>query len=135
MAAALALQKAVFDTLTDDATLTSKVSEVFDGFPDFEKTPVKFPFITIGDSNSNSFTAFEHMGEEVFFNIHIWSRYKGFKEGLEITADVQRLLAQKEITVDGFGDVGCFFESSDTTRDVDGITRHIILRYRFLIQH
>lgn len=135
MAAGLALQKAVFDKLNGDADLTSKVSEVFDGFPDFEKTPVKFPFITIGDSNSNPFVAFEHMGEEVFFNIHIWSRYKGFKEGLEITADIQRLLAQQELEVEDFGQVSCFFDSSDTLRDVDGITRHIILRYRFLIQH
>jgi hypothetical protein len=135
MAAGLALQKAVFDKLNNDPALSSKISEVFDGFPDFEKTPVKFPFITIGDSNSNPFTSFEHMGEEVYFNIHVWSRYKGFKEGLEITADIHRLLAHQELSVDEFGQVGCFFESSDTTRDTDGITRHLILRYRFLIQH
>jgi hypothetical protein len=135
MGAQLALQQAVYELLTDDPQLSSKVSEVYDGFPDLEKNPAKFPFITIGDTNSNPFTAFEHMGEEVFFTIHIWSRYKGFKEALEITADIQRLLAQQELTVDGFGQVASYFDSSDTMRDVDGITRHVVLRYRLLIQY
>lgn len=135
MGAALALQQAVFERLTGDTALMAKVSEVYDGFPDLERNPAKFPFITIGDTNSNSFNTFEHMGEEVFFSIHIWSRYKGYKEGLEITGDIQRLLPQQTLEVSGFGDVPCYFDSSDTMRDVDGITRHIILRYKFHIQH
>lgn len=135
MGAALALQQSVYELMTGDTSLMAKVSQVYDGFPDLEKNPAIFPFITFGDTNSNSFVTFEHPGEEVFFTIHIWSRYKGFKEGLEITADIQRLLAQQDVTVDGFGQVASYFDSSDTMRDVDGITRHIILRYRFQIQY
>lgn len=135
MAAALSIHKTVYELLTSDASLSSKVSEIYDGFPNLEQTPAKFPFITFGDSNSNPFTTFEHAGEEIFFTIHIWSRYKGFKETLEITSDIQRLLSQQDIEVEGLGVVGCFFDSSDTMRDVDGITRHVILRYRFLIQY
>jgi hypothetical protein len=135
MSAALNIHKTVFDLLTGDASLSSKVSEIYDGFPNLQETPVKFPFITFGDSNSNQFASFDHPGEEVFFTIHIWSRYKGYKEALDITADIQRLLNQQDIDVDEFGKVGCFFDTSDTMRDVDGITRHVILRYRFMIQY
>lgn len=131
MSAQLAIQEAVYDLLTNDALLTLKVSGVFDSHPE----PQRFPYITIGDGYSNDFLAFERMGEEVFFNVHIWSRYKGFKESHEIAADVNRLLAQQHVDVGSFGEVPCFFDASETLRDVDGITRHVILRYRFLIQH
>jgi hypothetical protein len=131
MSAQLAIQEAVYDLLTNDDSLISKVRGVFDAHPQ----PQAFPYITIGDGYSNDFLAFERMGEEIFFNVHVWSRYKGFKEGLEIAADVNRLLAQKHVDVGSFGEIPCFFDSSETLRDVDGITRHIILRFRFLIQH
>jgi hypothetical protein len=135
MSAALALQEAVYKRLKDSAALSAKISEVHDGFPNQETNPSKFPFITIGDANSVPFNSFQHPGEEVYFDIHIWSRYKGFKEGLEITGIVQSLFNQQEMEVTDFGRVSIFLESTDTMRDTDGITRHIILRYRFIIQY
>lgn len=135
MSAALALQEAVYNTLINDTSLSAKVSSVYDGFPDQQKNTVKFPFISLGDTNSVPFTHFEHMGEEIYMSIHIWSRYKGFKEGQDIAGDVQRLFAQQEIEVTGFGTVPCFFETADTIRDSDGITRQLQLRYRFKIQY
>ena len=135
MSAGLAIQQTVYEILTADVPLTSKISKVYDGFPDLSKEAVKFPFISIGDTNSNPFVQFEHMGEEIFMTIHIWSRYKGYKEGQQIVGDVQRLLAQQELTVDGFGAVSSYFDSSDTMRDEDGITRHLMVRYRFQIQY
>lgn len=131
MSAQLAIQQAVYELLSSDSDLSAKVSGVFDAHPD----PQKFPYITLADGYSNQYTAFEHMGEEVFFNVHIWSRYKGFKEAQEISADVNRLLAHQHIAVDEYGEVASFFDSSETLRDIDGLTRHLILRYRFLIQH
>lgn len=131
MSAPLAIQEMMFRKLTGDAVLIAKVSGVFDAHPE----PQVFPYVTIGDGYSNPFVQFERMGEEVYCNIHIWSRYKGFKESQEISADIQRLLAQKEHDVNGFGIVACYFDTSETMRDADGITRHVILRYRFLIQH
>jgi cytochrome c556 len=131
MSAPLAIQQMIFSKLTGDAGLTVKISGVFDAHPE----PQVFPYVTLGDGYSNPFVQFERMGEEVYCNIHIWSRYKGFKESQEISADIQRLLAQQEHEVDEFGTVACYFDTSETMRDVDGITRHVILRYRFLIQY
>ncbi len=131
MSAPLAIQEAVFGLLSNDALLIAKISGVYDSHPE----PQKFPYITIGDGYSVPFVSFDHMGEELYINVHIWSRYKGFKEGQEISADVQRLLAQKHIDVPDFGSVACFFDATETIRDTDGITRHLILRYRLLIQY
>lgn len=131
MSAQLSIQETVFNLLDSDAELNLKIKGVYDAHPN----PQEFPYITIGDGYSNSYSTFDRPGEEVFFNIHIWSRYKGFKEGQEISADVHRLLSQQHIDVGDFGTVACFFEASETLRDVDGITRHIILRYRLLIQN
>jgi hypothetical protein len=131
MSAQLAIQEMFYDLLKNDAQLSSKISGVFDAHPE----PQKFPYITIGDGYSNQFTTFNRMGEEVFFNVHVWSRYKGFKEGHEISSDIFRLLAQQHLDIPSFGSVACFFESSETLRDIDGITRHLILRFRLLIQN
>lgn len=131
MSAQLAIQQQIFELLGGDSSLSAIISGVFDSHPD----PQKFPYITIGDGYSNDYTSFDRMGEEVFFDIHVWSRYKGFKEAQEITGHINRLLAQQNIEVDGFGTVGCYFNTSDTLRDPDGITRHIILRFRLLIQY
>ena len=131
MATGLALQQTVYQLLNSDPQLKAKISGVYDGFPKH----TNFPFITLGDSNSNPFVTFGHLGEELYMTIHVWSRYKGYKEGLQIVADIQRLLGQQNIYVSGFGTVGSFFDSSDTLREEDGITRHLMLRYRFIIQH
>lgn len=131
MSAQLAIQQTIYELLSADTELTGKIGGIYDGFPQHEP----FPYITLGDGTSTPFATFEHMGEEVFINIHIWSRYKGFKEGLEISRDIHRMLSQQNIQVADFGTVGSYFDSSDTLRDPDGITRHFILRYKFIIQH
>jgi hypothetical protein len=131
MSAQLAIQETIFQLLSNDVALTTKISGVFDSHPD----PQVFPYVTIGDGYANSFSTFDRVGEEVYSNVHVWSRYKGFKESQDIAQDVHRLLSQKHVDVDGFGTVACFFEASDTLRDSDGITRHLILRFRFIIQH
>lgn len=131
MSAGLAIQQSVYQLLRNDNLLKAKISGVYDGFPDHEK----FPYITIGDTNSTPFVTYGHMGEELYMTVHIWSRYKGFKQGQEIVKDVQRLLAQQHLTASGYGTVASYFDSSDTMREDDGITRHLMLRYRFQIQH
>lgn len=131
MSASLAIQKAVFDRLKGNSFINTKTTGVSDGFPEQKA----FPYITIGDANVNPFTSFGHFGEEVFLSVHIWSRYKGSKEALEIGGKVIELLAHQQLTVTGFGSVPAFFESSQMIVEDDGITRHLFHRYRFIIQH
>jgi hypothetical protein len=125
------IQQAIYSRLTGDATLMGKITGVFDQVP--ENQP--FPYVTIGEYTSVPFRTMTRFGEEVTVTLHIWSQYNGFKEALDILDDMNRLLADKEdITVTGYDLVACFYEFSETLRDPDGMTRHVPVRYRFIVQ-
>lgn len=129
--ALLEIQKAVYAKLTGDATLMSKVTGVFDAVPQNQA----FPYIVIGDATE---VPWDHMGgkrgHETTMALHIWSRYNGFAEALGILADVNRLLDRAALAVTGFATVQCAYEWSTTLRDPDGITRHVPVRYRLLVE-
>lgn len=126
-----AIQQAIYSRLVNDAALMSMVTGVFDHVPEGQA----FPFITIGEGTSVPFRTQTRFGEEVTVTMHIWSRYKGFAEALEILSELNRLLADKEIPVPGFGTAISMYEFSETLRDPDGVTRHVPVRYRFVILH
>lgn len=128
--AAFPIQQSIYGKLTGDAELMNKIKGVFDDVP--ENQP--FPYITIGEMTSGPFRTFSRFGEEITIMLHIWSRYKGFKEASEILADMNRLLADQALEVPGYDVVACFYEFSQTMRDEDGITRHIPVRYRIQLE-
>lgn len=124
------IQQAVYDILKADSVLMGKVSGIYDEVP----TNSVFPYITLGEMTSIPYRAFSVFGEETTVTLHIWSRAKGFKESAAILSDVNRLLADTEITVAGYEIASCSYEFSETLRDEDGITRHIPVRYRIQLQ-
>lgn len=131
MSALPVIQQAIYSRLTGDSVLMSKVTGVFDYVPDNQT----FPYITIGEATSAPYRTFSRFGEEVTVTCHIWSRYDGFKEALDILADMNRLLADRDdLSVTGYDLICCFFEFSETMRDPDGITRHVVARYRLIVQ-
>lgn len=128
--AAFPIQQAIYNILTNDAILMSKVKGVYDEVPETQA----FPYITIGEMTSGPFRTFSRFGEETTITLHIWSRYRGFKEAALILDDMNRLLADKEVAIPGFDVVACYYEFSETLRDPDGQTRHIPVRYRIQLQ-
>lgn len=124
------IQTAIYNTLTSDSTLMSKITGVFDNVPDNQP----YPYITIGEANSTSFRTFSRFGEEVFISLHIWSQYAGFKEANDILNDMNRLLADQMLTTTAWDTIACFYDFSETLRDPDGLTRHVVVRYRILTQ-
>jgi Protein of unknown function (DUF3168) len=126
----LPIQQAIYNRLTGDSVLMAKVTGVFDYVSDNQA----FPYITIGEATSNPFRTFSRFGEEVTVTLHIWSRYDGSKEALEILNEMNRLLADQDLAVTGYDTVACFYEFSETLRDPDGITRHLVVRYRIITQ-
>jgi hypothetical protein len=124
------IQKAIYTTLTSDSALMAKITGVFDNVPDNQP----YPYITIGEATSSRFRTFSRFGEEVFITLHIWSQYAGFKEANDILNDMNRLLADQNLTTSGWDTISCFYDFSETLRDSDGVTRHIVVRYRILTQ-
>jgi hypothetical protein len=125
------IQQAIYNRLTGDSALMTKVTGVFDYVPDNQA----FPYVTLGEATSNPYRTFSRFGEEVTITCHIWSRYDGFKEALDILNEMNRLLADKDdLSVTGYDLICCFYEFSETLRDPDGITRHVPVRYRLVVQ-
>ena len=120
------LQKAIYDTITGDATIMALITGVYDS-PTLN-TP--YPYITIGECTSVPWRNHSHPGEEITVTIHIWSNYEGFKEALDINKRLNQLLGDQDLTVTGWNCVKSWFDFSDTIRDPDGVVRHVVARYR-----
>lgn len=130
MSALLSIQQAIYQILTADTTLMTKITGVFDQAPQDQA----FPYVTIGEATSSPFRTMSRFGEEITITLHIWSQYHGFKESNEILAELNRLLADQDLTVTGYDVVSCMYDFSETLRDPDGITRHVPVRYRIIVQ-
>lgn len=123
------LQKAVYDTLTNDSTLMSKISGVFDYVP----TDQAYPYVTIGDITGTEEDTFTSNVGNLTILVHIWTQAPGslgFADAQAIKADVNRLLHRKTLT----GGISGWFETSQQITDPDGVTRHMPCRYRFYVE-
>lgn len=130
------VQKMIYDTLTGDAQLMSRVTGVFDFVPD----NFDYPYVVIGRFNAGPFDTYVRMGQTLNPIIHVWSRrefpnqYQGMKQAELIMDDILRLLALQTIAIDDWYDVGIWFDYSDLMVEPDGITQHGIIRFRMLVQ-
>lgn len=128
-----AVQKALIDTLSVDATLVTLMGgtvRIFDVVPPL----TNFPYLTIGDDqtldegNLCEPDIFEH-----FSTIHVWSRSTtiGRKEAKDIAGRVREVL--KTLTVTGFDVRSSTCERLDHLRDPDGLTAHSIVTQRLIL--
>lgn len=124
------LQTAVYTELTGDEALMSMISGVFDDVLDGQA----FPYVTIGDAAETPWSTFGRSGADDVLTIHIWSQANGFKEALQVLDRLNALLDSDELTVGGHVHVGTLYEGAETLRDPDGITRHVVARYRVYVQ-
>ena len=124
--AALPLQTAVRAKLLADSGLMDVIHGVHDEVP--ENAP--FPYVVVGDVTEVPDDAHDRQGLTTTIILHIWSRYRGFKQALEILGHVDRVLDREPLTVSGFEDVSIAREFSQTLRDPDPEIRHIPVRFR-----
>lgn len=121
------LQKEIRRILESDSSLMSKITGVYDYVPERES----LPFITIGEGQSQP-------GPwpgawDVQSIIRIWSDYDGFKEASDILTDVDRLLSNKHLNVEGFEDAVTFSPATDDFLDIENGIRGIDATYRVIL--
>jgi L-cystine uptake protein TcyP (sodium:dicarboxylate symporter family) len=124
------IQAAVYQKLTGDITLMSLVQGVFDDVDDNQA----FPYIIIGEATENPFNTFGKDGKESTITIGIWSQYKGFKEALDILKQMNATLDDASLSLSEHNLVLIHYDSAQTIREQDGITRHVPVTYRVIIQ-
>lgn len=120
------VQKAVYDLLAASTALPG----VYDETPD----NTTFPYITLGDFTEERFDTMGNYGSELTFNLHIWSQYRGYKEAYEYLAIVDAILDYAALSSSAFHCVYCRNEFVNALMDPDGITRHVVSRYRVVAQ-
>lgn len=108
--------------------------KVFDNMPKQES----FPYIVMGEITARDWSAKSEPGQEVYFTIHIWSQYEGRKEADEIADAVLQALTMSPLDLSPdfhpVLDRDDIFDSYDLIIDIDGITRHGILKLHYLIE-
>jgi len=122
----LALHKAIIDRL-EYAT----AYKIFDDLPENED----FPYIVVGEISARNWSSKFENGQEITVTLHIWSQYRGRKETDIIANEIEQALTSSDLEL-GNSFLGSFqkFESYDLIIDMDGITRHGIIKMRYLIE-
>jgi len=108
--------------------------KVFDDIPKQES----FPYLVMGEITARDWSAKSEPGQEVYSTIHIWSQYGGRKEADVMADDVLQALTLSLLDLSpdfrAVLDGDDIFDSYDLIIDIDGITRHGILKLRYLIE-
>lgn len=122
----LALHKAIRDRI-----INSTGRSVYDDFPE----NASMPYIVTGELEGRDWSDKFQPGQEVFATIHIWSDYPGKKEVAEIMNGVLQALTSEPISLGiEFNAICEGLDMSEIIIDIDGVTRHGILRFRYLIE-
>jgi hypothetical protein len=120
------LQQAVYAKLTGHAPLMALVSGVYDEVPE----QVAHPYVSLGSITENVDDAHNQRGLEASVVLHVWSKYRGFKEAAGILAALDAALDRQPLAVAGFRDVSIAHQQHTELRDPDPDIRHINVSYR-----
>lgn len=126
----LAVQKVVFDALTNYAALSALVTGVHDSVPQ----NTAYPYVTVGEDVHNEWDTGTTIGSNASISIHSWSRARGRKETKQIQAAIYDVLHRSDLTIAGFKIDTIEWESSQSFVDADGLTRHGVQIFRILIE-
>ena len=131
MSAEIALAAAIRSAAMDDASVQAIVSDrVYDDPP----PGVMFPYITIGRVESRPIDASAREALEHGLTLHVWSRYGGRAEALEVIGALRGCLHNAALDVSDRRLVLLFAQFADVFRSGDGITTHGALRLKAITE-
>ncbi|MFC8124654.1 DUF3168 domain-containing protein [Streptomyces sp. NPDC057302] len=120
------LQQAVYAKAIGHAPLMALVSGVYDEVPE----DVAHPYVSLGSITENVADAHNQRGLDVLVVLHVWSKYRGFKQAAQILAALDAALDRQPLAVAGFRDVSIAHEQHQELRDPDPQIRHINVSFR-----
>lgn len=122
------IQKKIVEVINDNTDL-----EVSGGFDEVDQSE-QYPLIQVGEPIENRFDTFDRKGKDVIFQIHIWSKYQGYKEGYEILDKLNELLDYQDIDIENFDTVYIRADEVNAVR-TNREFRQIIVNYRVIVQN
>ena len=127
----LELQTAIVTKLKADSGVMAVVADrIYDNVP----PTATFPYLSRGDSQVLPDDADCIDGSEITFSIDGWSRSISVPECKQLSKAVVAALDDQPITVNGYDVVVFILNSISYMRDPDGLTRHVAISFRILIQ-
>ena len=127
----LELQACITRTLKNNSGVQAVVGQrVYDEVP---SNPT-FPYISLGDNQVLPDKADCIDGTEVFWQIDGWARDPTYPMTKSISKAVVAALDDQTLTISGYTAVVAEINRIDYLHDPDGITRHVAINFRFLIQ-
>ena len=127
MSAERALAAAIRVAVVADASFAVLAGERFYDEPPAD---VVFPYITIGRIESRAADAGVATALEHVVTLHVWSRYGGRAEALDVIGAMRDTLHNAPLEVEGRRLVFLFAQFADVFRSGDGRTTHGVLRLR-----
>ncbi len=126
--AALALHRAVLETLLADAELGALLG----GARVYDRPPrgTRPPYVTIGEIESRDRNTFDARGEQHTLTLHVWSEQGGRRQAHEIVGRMDALLDDAPLAPDGHRLVELRTVFRTVVRMRDGRLFHGILRLR-----
>ena len=127
----LELQAAIVGRLKGDSGVQAVIGQrVYDEVP----TNPTFPYVSIGDNQVLPDDAECIDGREIFWQLDGWARDPHFPTVKQISKAVDAALHNLPLTITGYNNIVCELSTTSYLHDPDGITRHVAMTYRFLIQ-
>lgn len=117
---------AIYSRLTGDATLVGLVEGIYDDVPQ----DTAYPYVVIGEETTVNNGSKTLDGQEYTLTLHVWSRYRGFKEVKQIMERIYTLLHNYDLSATGASVANLRQEFTSTLMDADGLTRHGVIRFR-----
>jgi hypothetical protein len=107
-------------------TLLGDPARVYDDPPE----GAVFPYVTLGRIESRPSDSQDRPAVEHALTLHVWSRYGGRAEALDIIAALRAVLHDAGFDVPGRRLVLIFASFADVFRSGDGVTTHGVLRLK-----
>src|SRR5215813_3932225 len=127
----LELQAALVSTLKNNAGVQAVVGQrIYDEVPN---NPT-FPYVSIGDNQVLPDKADCIDGTEIFWQLDGWARDPHFPVCKQISKAVIAAMDDLPLTIDSYANVVCELNTVNYLHEPDGITRHVAINFRFLIQ-
>lgn len=124
------VQKAIYELLTGDAPFMLLAKAVLDYVPDAQS----YPYVTIGEATEIPFDTFGNDGYEQTLSLHIWDQGRGFKVCYDILDSMTTLIEGATLALTSHQQVLTNSDNVTSLREADGITHHVVARYRIIVQ-
>lgn len=105
-----------------------------DRFYDEPPLDVVFPYVTLGRVETRAAGASGGEASEHAVTLHVWSRYGGRAEALDVIAALRNALHNAPLALNGWRLIFLFAQFADVFRAGDGRTTHGVLRLRALTE-